>query len=164
MADLPGDRPPKRQLDHAPSDRFGPPPAEPSAEAASSAPSDPRAAAVRGFLFSLPAALIALFVYMVFAGPLAFSAGLVFIGIFAGRVVGLTVKVGGGSALTSDRRVVIALLVTLGWFVVSQFAIWAYARSEGGDLAPLDYLFQAFGPVVPLVLVAAVLAAWWSAR
>ena len=28
----------------------------------------------------------------------------------------------------------------------------------------VDYLLQVYGPVVPLTLIAAVLAAWWSAR
>jgi len=60
--------------------------------------------------------------------------------------------------------VVVALVVTIAWFIVTQLAVWLYARSEGGVLAPLDYLLEVFGPVVPLTAIASILAAWWSAR
>jgi hypothetical protein len=118
----------------------------------------------RAIGFSVPAAIIALIVYLVLSGPLAFDSGLVIIGIFAGRVIGLTAKAGGGATVTSDGRVVIALLVTLGWFIAAEVGTWLYARSEGGVLPILDYLLQAYGPIVPLVAIASVLAAWWSAR
>jgi hypothetical protein len=98
------------------------------------------------------------------AGPFAFSAGLVIIAIFAGRIIGQSAKAGGGRVITSDQSVVVALVVTLAWFVVAQFAVWIYARNEGGVLPIVEYLLDAFGPVVPLVAIASVLAAWWSAR
>lgn len=119
---------------------------------------------MRSAAWATPAAVIALIVYVAFAGPLAFSAGLVIVGIFAGRVIGLSAKAGGGGAVTSDQAVSTALVVTLAWFVASQAATWLYARNEGGVLGPLDYLLQTFGPVVPLVAIASVVAAWWSAR
>src|SRR5262249_27684465 len=135
----PGDRPPaSRQLDRPPSDRYAPPP---TTEAA---PSGPTGSIARSAAFAATAAVIAMIVYVVFAGPLAFSAGLVIIAIFAGRVIGQTAKVGAGTALTSDQRVVIALVVTIAWFVVTQIAVWLFARSEGGVLAPVDYLLETF--------------------
>jgi hypothetical protein len=103
-------------------------------------------------------------VFLIFAGPLAFSAGLVVIAIFAGRLIGLVTRSAGGPAISSDTRVVIALLITIGWFVAAQVAVWAYARWEGGALDLLDYLGQTFGPLVPLQLLVSVLVAWWSAR
>jgi hypothetical protein len=108
--------------------------------------------------------LISLFVYVAFAGPLAFSAGLVIVAIFAGRIIGLSARAGGGSGVSSDQPVVVALAITLGWFALAQVGTWLFAQSEGGVLPILDYLGQAFGPVVPLGLFASVLAAWWSAR
>jgi hypothetical protein len=155
------DREARRRLDRAPGERFARPAKEPASdgEAGFAAGSMARAAA-----WAAPAAVISLVVYVAFSGPLAFSAGLVIIGIFAGRVIGVSAKAGGGGAITSDQAVSVALVVTLGWFVMSQLATWIYARNEGGVLGPIDYLLQTFGPVVPLVAIASVLAAWWSAR
>ena len=78
-------------------------------------------------------------------------------------MIGLVTKTAAGPAVSSDARVVIALLLTIGWFVVAQVAVWLYARAEGGNLDVLDYLGQTFGPLVPLQLIVAVLIAWWSA-
>jgi len=127
-------------------------------------PALPGGSVARAAAFALPGAVIADMVYIGLAGPFAFSAGLVVVGIFAGRIVGLSARLGAGGRVPSDSRVVVALLVTLAWFAVAQIGTWLYARSEGGVLPILDYLLQAFGPVVPLTAIAAVLAAWWSAR
>lgn len=110
------------------------------------------------------AAVIALVVFLIFAGPLSFSAGLVVIAVFAGRLIGLVVRTAAGPAVSSDARIVIALLVTIGWFVAAQLGVWVYARSEGGALDLVDYLAQTFGPLVPIQLIVSVLVAWWSAR
>lgn len=118
----------------------------------------------RAVAFAIPAAMISLFVYVGFAGPLAFSGGLVIVGIFAGRIVGLAARTGAGSAVPRERSVLIALGVTLAWFLLSQVAVWLYAQSEGGVLPIVDYLAQAFGPIVPLTGIAAAVATWLSAR
>ena len=102
--------------------------------------------------------------FLIFAGPLSFSAGLVVIAIFAGRTDRPCHETAAGPAVSSDARVVVALLLTIGWFVVAQVAVWLYARAEGGNLDLLDYLGQTYGPLVPLQLIVAVLVAWWSAR
>jgi hypothetical protein len=108
--------------------------------------------------------VIALFAYVGLAGPLAFSSGLVIAAIFAGRIIGLSAKAGAGRATSNDQRILVALGVTLGWFAATQVVTWLYARGEGGVLPILDYLLQTFGPIVPLVAIASILAAWWSAR
>ncbi len=146
-------------LDRPPSDRYGQSAPPASADGAVSSGS-----LVRAALFAIPAAVIALAVYVGLAGPLSFTAGLVVVAIFAGRMIGLSAKAGGGTAVTSDRAVVIALVITLAWFAGAQVSTWLFAQSEGGVLPPLDYLGQVFGPIVPLVAVSSVLAAWWSAR
>jgi hypothetical protein len=125
---------------------------------------DPTGSPTRALVSGTIAAAIAAFVFLIFAGPLSFSAGLVVIAVFAGRLIGLVTKTAGGPGVSSDARVVMALLLTIGWFVVAQVAVWLYARAEGGNLGLLDYLGQAFGPLVPLQLIVAVLIAWWSAR
>ena len=125
---------------------------------------DPSGSPARAVVSGTIAAAVAAIVFLIFAGPLSFSAGLVVIAIFAGRMIGLVTRTAAGPAVSSDARVVIALLLTIGWFVVAQLAVWLYARAEGGNLDMLDYLGQTFGPLVPLQLIVAVLVAWWSAR
>jgi hypothetical protein len=146
------------RLDHPPSDRYATP-ARPGADTAGDPGSVGRAVG-----FAIPAVLIAAAVYVALAGPFAFSPGLVVAGIFTGRMIGRSARVGAGRSVPADTTVVIALLATLAWFAIAQVGTWLYARSEGGVLPILDYLLQAFGPVVPLVAIGAVLAAWWSAR
>ena len=164
MDRTPGERPPdSRRLERPPSARYGPDPAAPSATGGAEEGA-PGGSLARAVAFALPAALISLFAYVAFAGPLAFSAGLVVVAIFAGRIIGLSARAGGGGAIPSDQSVTLALAITVGWFVLAQVGTWLFAQSEGGVLPIVDYLGQTFGPVVPLGLIASVLAAWWSAR
>lgn len=125
---------------------------------------DPTGSPARAVVSGSIAAAVALVVFLVFAGPLSFSAGLVVIAVFAGRLIGLVVRSAAGPSITSDGRIVIALLITIAWFVLGQLGVWLYARAEGGALGPIDYLIAAHGPLVPLELLAAVGVAWWSAR
>lgn len=152
----PGERPSaSRRLERPPGERYD----QPVVAAAGASGSVTRAVAL-----AIPAAVISLFVYVGFAGPLAFSGGLVIVGIFSGQIIGLATRTGAGSTVPRRRSVLIALGVTLAWFALSQVATWLYARSEGGVLPIVDYLAQAFGIIVPLAGVAAAIGAWWSAR
>jgi hypothetical protein len=157
---MPGDRAPGRRLDRAPGDRFAPP----TVSGHDGGDSTAGGSIARAAIWATVAAVILLIVYVALAGPFAWSPGLVFVGILAGRAIGQSTKAGGGGAITSDQSVSVALVVTLAWFVASETATWLYARNEGGVLGPIDYLLQTFGPVVPLVAITSVLAAWWSAR
>ena len=47
--------------------------------------------------------------------------------------------------MPSDTRVVVALLVTLAWFVVTQVGSWLFAQNEGGTLPLVDYLLRCTG-------------------
>jgi hypothetical protein len=62
------------------------------------------------------------------------------------------------------RRAGAALALTLGAVALAQLGIWLYARWEGGALGIVDYLAQAFGPLVPLQFAVAGVVAWWTAR
>ena len=148
-----------RRLDRPPGERYGG-----SGAAGPEPPALAGGSIARSVGFAVGAGLSALIVYALLAGPFAFTAGLVVAGIFAGRVIGLSARAGGGTATTSDQAVLIAILVTLGWFVLAQVAAWTFARSEGGVLPIVEYLLDVFGPIVPLVAISSVLAAWWSAR
>ena len=149
----------RRPLDRPPGERYAVPPADTGTTPPASGGSIGRSVA-----FAIGGAFSALIVYGLLAGPFAFTAGLVVAGIFAGRMIGLSARAGGGTAITSDQSVLIAIVTTLGWFVLAQLAAWLYARNEGGVLPVLEYLRDVFGPIVPLVAMGSVLGAWWSAR
>lgn len=100
----------------------------------------------------------------VLGGPVSLSAGLAVVAFFMGRLVGAMVRVGGGRTLSSPARVSLAILLSLGGIAIGQIGIWLFARSEGGALDLGAYLFQTFGPLVPLEFMIATLTAWWSAR
>jgi hypothetical protein len=162
MDQIPGDRPPaSRRLERPPSERYAPA-GETSARGAAAA--EPTGSVERSIAFAIPAAVIGLAVYLGFAGPLAFSSGLVVVAIFAGRTIGLAARAGAGRTVPSDQRMRVAVAIALAWFVLAHVAVWLYARNEGGVLPILDYLLETFGLIVPLSGIAAVLAAWWSAR
>ena len=156
----PGERPPGR-LDRAPGERYQPPR---MGRLGRGATIDPTGSPARAVVSGAIAAAAALIVFLVFAGPLSFSTGLVVIAVFAGRLVGLVVRTAAGPTVSSDARIVMALLLTIAWFAAAQVGVWLYARAEGGALPLLDFLGQVFGPLVPLQLMVAVLVAWWSAR
>ena len=162
------DPPPARRLDRAPGERYVGPPRDVDDPGGRRIPTGPgplgQPSQTRAFVSGTIAAVIALIVFLIFAGPLSFAPGLVVIAIFAGRLIGLSVKSAAGATVSSDGRTVIAMVISLGWFAASQLGIWAFARSEGGALGLLDYLAQVFGPLVPIQAIAVVLVAWWSAR
>lgn len=107
------------------------------------------------------------FVALVLAGAAAFAsftAGLIVIAYFMGRIVGTLVKLGAGTVVSSTARQSIAMLVSIFWVGVAQVLIWVVAGAEGGVLPLFEYLYETFGPLVPLEFLIATFAAWWSAR
>jgi hypothetical protein len=129
------------------------------------APDDaPAGSTGRAIAYGLPSGG---FVALVLAGAAAlasFTAGLIVIAYFMGRIVGSLVKLGGGTAVSSTTRQSIAMLLSIFWIALAQVLIWIVASAEGGVLPVLDYLYQTFGPLVPLEFLIATFAAWWSAR
>jgi hypothetical protein len=113
-------------------------------------------------LGSLTAAIIAL-VLALLGGPASFSAGLVVVAFFMGRLVGAMVRAGGGETLSSPARVTLAILISLAGIAAGQLGIWVFSRTEGGVLDVATYL-GSFGPLVPLEFMIATLSAWWAAR
>jgi hypothetical protein len=113
-------------------------------------------------LGSLTAAILAV-VLAVLGGPASFSAGLVIVAFFMGRLVGAMVRVGAGDTLSSPARVVLAILISLAGIGAGQLGIWVFSRTEGGVLDVASYL-GSFGPLVPLEFMVATLSAWWAAR
>jgi hypothetical protein len=57
-----------------------------------------------------------------------------------------------------------AIVLAIISVALGQLGLWQYGRSEGGVLAPLDYLAEVYGPLVPFQLVTAAAAAWVGGR
>ncbi len=101
---------------------------------------------------------------VLFGGVLALSAGILVIAAGAGRLISLAIGWGAGRTVARRRRIGLMVGMVVLAFILGQFGLWAYARLEGGVLAPIDYLGETFGVVVPLQLVAALVVGWWTAR
>ncbi len=168
------DTPPKvageRRLPRAPSERYGAPHAAGTGPAADGPPAvatpdiTPGHAPARGVAFGAIAALVGAALIVVFGGALAVSAGLLVVASGVGYAVGLATVIGAGDTLSTGTRAwTAAALAALG-VVLGQIGLWLFARAEGGVLAPIDYLGQTFGPLVPVEVLLAAAVAWWRAR
>ncbi len=158
----PGDGPRRRQLERAPSERYAPAGGsdlDSSGDGAGSALTRPLLLAV---LISAAGAMALVLLAAVFASTL----GLLFISGALGATTGLVLAraaVPAGNVRPATRRTVtvLAVALTLAAIVAAFVITWLYARSEGGTLELLDYLWTTFGPFVPgELLIGAVTAAW----
>jgi hypothetical protein len=159
----------ERRLPHPPSERYeASPPAgtRPAAERAPGATPDPAAgkAPARGIAFGAIAALVGAALIVVFGGALAVSAGLLVVASGVGYAVGLATLIGSGDTLSAGARPWIAAALAALGVALGQVGLWLFARAEGGVLAPIDYLGQTFGPLVPVEVMLAAGVAWWRAR
>jgi hypothetical protein len=143
----PSNPPGERRLAHPPSDRYrlAAVPA-PQGDAATSGP--------RGLALGLSAGLAGAVAIVVLGGSLTMTAGLVIVAAATGWVV--------GALLPGRSRT--AVVVALAAVVIGQLGLWAYAQSQGGVLGPLDLLWQVYGGLVPIELLAAAILAWVGAR
>ncbi len=121
-------------------------------------------APARGIAFGAIAALVGAALIVVFGGALAVSAGLLVVASGVGYAVGLATVVGAGDTLSARARPWIAAALAALGVVLGQLGLWLFARAEGGVLAPIDYLGQTFGPLVPVEVLLAAAVAWWRAR
>lgn len=155
--DQPPRLPGERRLAHPPSDRYRQPDVETEV-------ADPAATRVRGVALGTSAALAGAAVVTFLGGVLTITSGLVVAAGAIGWTVAVAVRFGAGGSVTRSGRVRLAVGLALGAVVTGQVGLWAYARSEGGVLGPLDYLGEVFGPLVPLELLVAWIVAWATAR
>ena len=148
--------PGERRLAHPPSDRYRV--AEPEAE--------PPAIGTmaRGVTFAMALAAIGALAIVVLGGVLAISAGLIVAAAATGWATGLGMRIGARGSMPPATRSRLALGLAVVSIVGGQLGLWLYARTEGGVLGPIEYLGETFGPLVPLQLLAASVAAWVSAR
>jgi hypothetical protein len=154
--------PGERRLARPPSERYR---AAPDADAAATpAVADPAAGPARGVAFGTVAALLGAGAIVVLGGALAVSTGLLVAAAALGYAVALALAAGAGDTLGKPRRTWIAAGLALLGALLGQLGLWLYARSEGGVLAPIEYLAETFGALVPLELLLAAAVAWWRAR
>jgi hypothetical protein len=152
--------PGERRLAHPPSDRYR---AAETHAAAVKAP-DPGASLTRGVAIGAVAAIIGAVAIVFLGGVMAISAGLVVVAGALGWAVAAGLAYGAGDHVSSRRRVVAAVGASIAAVAVAQVGLWQYALTEGGVLGPIDYLLDAYGPLVPLEFGAAALVAWLAAR
>ena len=144
----PSNPPGERRLAHPPSDRYRQAAAGPTERPAPAAPSP------RGLVFGLCAGLAGAAAITALGGALTMTAGLIVVAAATGWVV--------GALLVGRPRT--AVIVALAAVVLGQLGLWAYAQSQGGVLGPLDLLWQVYGGLVPLELLAAAVLAWIGSR
>jgi hypothetical protein len=140
----PGDRSPNRpaQLDRPPSDRYAPLPI-------------PEVAGLRTRADrALGVALAGSAVIVLLGGPLSMTAGLLAVSVVIGLIVGGILR----------QPTLLAVGIAIGAIVLGLVGVWLFARSEGGVLDPLTYLAEVQGPLAPIQLLLAALAAVVSSR
>jgi hypothetical protein len=162
----PGDRPTgqPRPLDEAPSQRYvraARPGAEPGPDSRESLgrPGPTQAALIGGVV-----ALFHVAVLMVLAVVFTFTAGLVVVAVFLGRLTAVGVMAGDGGRSTPGLRRALAVGLSLGAVALAQVLLWLWAGVEGGSLGLVDYLVETYGPLIPLQFLLAGGAAWLSAK
>ena len=134
------------------------------ADAHAAEPASTGAAPARGIAFGAIAALVGAVLVVVFGGALAVSAGLLVVASAVGYAVGLATVIGAADTLAPRRRSWIAAALAGLGMLLGQVGLWLFARAEGGVLAPIDYLGQTFGVLVPVEVLLAAVVAWWRAR
>lgn len=152
--------PGERRLAHPPSDRYR---ADEERRAAAAAP-DASASLARGLAIAIVVAMVGAMAIVLLGGVLTFTSGLVVVAGATAWGVGAGLRFGAGEHLASRRRVVAAIAIAVAAVVLGQLGLWQYARTEGGVMAPLDYLAEVFGLLVPLQIVVAAVVAWAAAR
>jgi len=165
-----GDRPPDavaRRLAEAPSGRY----ARPGLDV--EATDRLRPASRWPILQAVVIAAVGAGLLFLLGGLLSTTVGFLFVAAAMGAGIGLTLAglaVAGpsdeGAGPTPIPRAAVrraALLLAVGAVVLAAMATWLFARSEGGALGIVDYLWSTFGLLVPAEVGLAAVAAAWGA-
>lgn len=166
----PGDRPPRRLLEQAPSERLaartrgaaaGGGAASAAGAAAAAAAGGAAGSRGRALAWGAAAGAGAAAAHAVAATVLLWTGGLLVVAVLLGIVVGLAVAAGGGSSLAPGTRRSLAIALALVALVGALGVSWALS---GMYLGPLDYLFQVYGLLVPAQLALAAFGAVAGSR
>jgi hypothetical protein len=179
----PGDRPPRRLLEHAPSERYaasrtggagwgqpgGGQPGGGHARDRGGVSRDrvglDRGGESRGlpraFLLGLIAAALGAAVHVAFAVLLLATGGLLVVAATLGFVVGALVRYGAGSRVRAGAVRALGVVLALAAIVAALAINWIVS---GEYLGPLDFLAQVYGALVPLQVAAAAAGALAGTR
>lgn len=172
----PGDSPPRRLLEHAPSERYaasrtgGASGDQPGGGRPGGGPARDRAGLDRGgenrglrraFLLGLIAAALGAAVHVAFAVLLLATGGLLVVAATLGFIVGAVVRYGAGSRLRAGAVRGLGLALALAAIVAALAINWSLS---GEYLGPLDFLAQVYGALVPLQVAAAAAGALAGTR
>jgi hypothetical protein len=152
----PGDRRPARLLDAPPSHRYTRMPG-------TDAEADDQPSELRGIVLAILVAAFCGLILVVLGGAFDFTAGLIVVAFFLGRLTATAMKLGAGSTISGARILAASVGIALAGVVLAQLGLWVWARWEGGSLDPVDFLAQTYGVLVILELLLAGGAAWLKA-
>jgi hypothetical protein len=146
-----------RAIDVEPGDRragqhtqLARPPSERYARDAAPEPDRRRSRAAQAFGIAVGGAAIIAFL----GGPLSMTGGLLAVAAIVGLILGSMLR----------PATVLAASLAVGSVVVGLLAVWLFARAEGGVLDPITYLADVQGPLAPILLLVAALAAVVGSR
>jgi hypothetical protein len=137
----PGPRQPTR-LDRPPSERYG------------SEASIAEAGRQRRTIQAIGVALAGAVAITVLGGPLSMTAGLLAVAVVVGVVLGAMLR----------PATAVAVSLAVGSVAVGLLGVWLFARVEGGVLDPLAYFGEVQGPLAPVQLLLAAVAAIVGSR
>ena len=164
----PGDRPPAgassgTRLERPPSDRYRA--AERGGAGAGAAAR--KVSAARPIAAAAAVAVLGAAALTLILGVLLSTTGTFVVSLLGGAAIGLLLAgatVGRPTpALDRARASRIAIAIALAMVVLAGIATWLLARSEGGVMDPVGYLWTTFGFGIPAQAIVAVLAAAWGA-
>jgi hypothetical protein len=112
-----------------------------------------RGSVARAIGFAIVPSVIGVALFLVLAGPLAADTGLVLVAGAMGLAIGSAVA-RGGRALPTGQRVPLAAVIFVVALAAGEIFTWQFALSEGGVLELAPYLWQTFGGLVVLQLLA----------
>jgi hypothetical protein len=145
--DLPGERPPRRLLERAPSERLA------AARGAARTPDQAAAGSTaRAVLYGGVAGLAGALAHLAAATLLLWTGGLLIAAVTMGIVVGLAVAFGAGRSLGPWPRRALAVALALASVTLAVGLSWV---QSGMYLGPLDFVDQVYGLLVPLQLLLA---------
>jgi len=113
----------------------------------------PRGSVARAIGFAILPSVIGVALFFVVAGPLAADTGLVLVAGGMGLTIGSAVA-RGGRGLPTGQRVLLAAVIFVVALAAGEIFTWQFALSEGGVLELGPYLWQAFGGLLVLQLLA----------
>jgi hypothetical protein len=167
----PGDSPPRRLLEHAPSERYsasgaaraggGPPGGGPARDHAGLDRGGENRGLPRAFLLGLVAAALGAAVHVAFAVLLLATGGLLVVAATLGFIVGALVRYGAGSRVRAGAVRGLGVALALAAIIAALAINWSLS---GEYLGPLDFLAQVYGALVPLQVAAAAAGALAGTR